>query len=82
MNERAKKILDFWFVQSDMADWFKKDNKFDAKIKKLFFSDLEKAINNVYDEWQDTAEECVALVILLDQFSRNLFRLKPSRKFF
>ena len=27
-----------------------------------------------YDEWQDTAEECVALVILLDQFSRNLFR--------
>jgi len=36
VNERAKAILDFWFVQSGMADWFKKDSKFDAKIKKLF----------------------------------------------
>ena len=74
MNERAKEILDFWFIQSSMEDWFKKDNKYDEKIKKLFLADLKKATNNEYDEWQDTAEECVALVILLDQFSRNLFR--------
>ena len=78
MNERAKAILDFWFVQSGMDDWFKKDSKFDAKIKKLFLKDLEKAINNEYEEWQDMAEECVALVILLDQFSRNLFRDSPK----
>ena len=77
MNERAKAILDFWFVQSGMEDWFKKDSKFDAKIKKLFLKDLEKAINSEYEEWQDTAEECVALIILLDQFSRNLFRDSP-----
>ena len=44
------------------------------KIKILFLEDLKKAINNKYDDWQDTAEESVALVILLDQFSRNLFR--------
>ena len=74
MNERAKVILDFWFIQSSMEDWFKKDEKYDEKIKKLFLSDLKRAINNEYDEWQDNAEECVALVILLDQFSRNLFR--------
>ena len=74
MNERAKAILDFWFFQSTMQDWFKKDDKYDEKIKKLFLKDLKKAINNEYDEWQDTSEECVALVILLDQFSRNLFR--------
>ena len=78
MNERAKAILDFWFLQSGMDDWFKKDSKFDAKIKKLFLKDLEKAINNEYEEWQDTAEECLALVILLDQFSRNLFRDSPK----
>ena len=78
MNERAKAILDFWFVQSGMDDWFKKDSKFDAKIKKLFLKDLEKAINNEYEEWQDTVEECLALVILLDQFSRNLFRDSPK----
>jgi len=74
MNERAKAILDFWFIQSDMEDWFKKDDKYDEKIKILFLEDLKKAINNEYDDWQDTAEESVALVILLDQFSRNLFR--------
>tara|TARA_A100001037_G_scaffold293789_1_gene310825 strand:+ start:322 stop:915 length:594 start_codon:yes stop_codon:yes gene_type:complete len=74
MNERAKAILDFWFIQSNMEDWFKKDDKYDEKIKKLFLEDLKKATNNEYDEWQDTAKECVALVILLDQFSRNLYR--------
>ncbi len=78
MNKRAKAILDFWFVQSGMENWFKKDSKFDAKIKKFFLKDLEKAINNEYEGWQDTAEECVALVILLDQFSRNLFRDNPK----
>ena len=74
MNERAKAILDFWFIQSSMEDWFKKDDKYDEKIKKLFLEDLKKATNNEYDVWQDTAKECVALVILLDQFSRNLYR--------
>ena len=74
MNERAKIILEFWFVQSEMKDWFAKNDEFDNKIKESFFDDLNKAINNEYDEWQDSPEECVALVILLDQFSRNLFR--------
>ncbi len=78
MNERAKTILDFWFVQSDMKDWFKKNEEFDNKIRALFLNDLKKAINNEYDDWQDTPEECVALVILLDQFSRNLFRNSPN----
>lgn len=74
MNERAKAILEFWFIQSSMEDWFKRDDKYDEKIKILFLEDLKKAINNEYDDWQDTAEESVALIILLDQFSRNLFR--------
>ena len=78
MNERAKTILNFWFIQSSMDDWFKKDKKYDDKIKKLFLIDLNKAINNDLDEWQDSAEECVALVILLDQFSRNIFRDNPK----
>ena len=33
-----------------------------------------EAINNKYDNWQDNAHECLALIILLDKFSRNLFR--------
>ena len=41
MNERAKAILDFWFIQSTMEDWFKKDDIYDQKIKNLFLTDLK-----------------------------------------
>ena len=78
MNERAKKILDFWFSKSNINNWFRKSNKFDDKIRILFLEDLNKAINHEYDKWQNSAKESVALVILLDQFSRNLFRNNPK----
>ena len=74
MKERAKVILDFWFVESSPAELFKRNEVFDQKIRNHFIKDYEKAINNQYDDWQDNPESCVALVILLDQFSRNLFR--------
>ena len=74
MNKRANKILKFWFMESNPDDWFKKNDNFDKKIKDSFWDDYLKAINNEYDGWQDYSESCVALVILLDQFSRNLFR--------
>jgi len=74
MNERAKAIIDFWYAESSPEDHFVKDEKFDKKIKEKFFSDYIKATNNEYDEWQNGAKTCNALIILLDQFSRNLFR--------
>ena len=74
MNERAKKILEFWFIKSSINDWFEKKIEFDKKIRENFWKDYERAVNNEYDDWQDNPKECVALVILLDQFSRNLFR--------
>ena len=74
MNERANKILKFWFVESNHEDWFRKNDNFDKKIRDFFWEDYIKAINNEYDEWQDSPEECLALIILLDQLSRNFFR--------
>ena len=74
INERAKAILDFCFVKTSREQWFKKDKNFDNKLEELFMSDYKKAVNNEYDEWQDVPEECVALVLLLDQLSRNFFR--------
>jgi uncharacterized protein (DUF924 family) len=44
MNERAKTILDFWFTQSTMEDWFKKDDIYDQKIKKLFLEISKKQL--------------------------------------
>ena len=74
MNKRAKTILNFWFTKTTPKEKFGRSNIFDRKIKNLFFKDYQKAINNKYDHWQDNAEECLSLIILLDQFSRNLFR--------
>ncbi len=74
INERAKVILDFCFVKTSMDQWFKKDKKFDDNLRKQFLNDHTKASNNEYDEWQDNAEESVALIMLLDQMSRNFFR--------
>lgn len=74
MKERAKVILDFWFVESSPEELFKRNKIFDQKIRLRFIRDYKKGINNQYDDWQDKPESCVALIILLDQFSRNLFR--------
>ena len=74
MNERVKAILDFWFVESSPEELFKRSEDFDQKIRNRFMSDYEKVIDNQYEDWQDDPESCVALIILLDQFSRNLFR--------
>ena len=78
MNERAKAIIEFWFIKSSIKEWFEINIKFDEKIKKLFSEDLNYAIKNDYDDWQDSSEECLALILLLDQFSRNLYRNNPK----
>ena len=74
MNDKAKRILNFWFVETSPKEKFNRNDNFDNKIKNLFFEDYKKAVNNEYDNWQNNVEECLALIILLDQFSRNLFR--------
>ena len=60
INERAKVILEFCFIKTSLEKWFKKDEKFDDQLRKLFLIDYKNAINNQYDEWQDNPEECVA----------------------
>ncbi len=72
--ERAQVILDFWFKETPSEMRFKKDEKFDQKIKDNFLEDYELACQNEYDDWQDNPMSCLALVILFDQFSRNMFR--------
>ena len=58
INERAKAILDFCFIETAQDQWFKKDENFDGKLDELFKRDYLKAVNNEYDEWQDSPEEC------------------------
>ena len=74
MDPKAQAILDFWFIETPSEKRFKKDEKLDQLIKEKFLSDYEKASANEYDDWQDSAMGSLALIILFDQFSRNMFR--------
>ena len=82
MNERAKAILNFWFVEASTEDHFQVNADFDKKIRDSFGNDYLKATNNELEDWQDNPESCLALVILLDQFSRNLYRNNPLAFFY
>ena len=77
INERAKVVLDFCFIKTPMEQWFKKDEEFDAQLRRLFLNDYNNAVQNKYDEWQDDPNDCVALIMLLDQLSRNFYRNDP-----
>ena len=75
---KYQEVLDFWFKESSSKDHWAKNNEYDQKIRDRFLGDVEKAIKNEYDDWQDEAKSSLALIILLDQFSRNLFRNNPK----
>jgi len=57
--------------------WFKPDAGFDAQIRERFLDTHEAAAAGRLDEWQQTADGTLALLILLDQFPRNMFRGTP-----
>ncbi len=82
---RANEILDFWFGSQQEADygkprkaWFAKEPEFDEEIRKRFLTDYEKAAGGYLDEWKDSPSSCLALILLLDQFPRNIFRETPQ----
>ena len=56
------------------SDKDKKDETFDQTIRDRFLNDYELASQNEYDDWQDQPMSALALVVLFDQFSRNMFR--------
>jgi uncharacterized protein (DUF924 family) len=78
---RSDDVLDFWFGREGepgygefRAEWFRKDPAFDAEVTERFASLYEEAAAGDLDGWRDDARSCLALVILLDQFPRNMFR--------
>ena len=78
MNSKAQIIVDFWFNKTPPEKKFKRDDSFDNEIREKFLKDYNLAKSNEYDDWLNTSKECLALIILLDQFSRNLFRDKKE----
>jgi uncharacterized protein (DUF924 family) len=88
-------ILRFWFadipvktedvapyVGNRMHLWFAGTPEIDAEIRKRFEKDLLKAVLGDHEEWTKTARGRLALVILLDQFPRNIYRGQPRGLWF
>jgi uncharacterized protein (DUF924 family) len=73
-------VLSFWFGAAGRPreEWFRASDAFDAEIRSRFGEALERAARGDLDDWRSTPRGRLALVVLLDQFSRNAFRGKPS----
>ena len=67
-------VLDFWFSAATQPLWFAKSDDFDQKIRDQFAQTLEQAKQCELYNWRETAEGRLAEIIVLDQFSRNLYR--------
>lgn len=72
-----KQVLDFWFAEIDPAMWFKKDDEFDRLLHTRFGQLWQAAAQGELAHWRVTIEGRLAEIIVLDQFSRNLFRNTP-----
>ncbi|MDZ7602398.1 MAG: DUF924 family protein [Hoeflea sp.] len=77
MTETPETVLDFWFGELTPKQWFVKDPELDRKITERF-SGLHLALSRVIpSEWRASPEARLALVIVLDQFPRNIYRGSP-----
>jgi uncharacterized protein (DUF924 family) len=70
-------ILKFWFEEVNSSQWWVKDEKFDKLIVDRFSGVHSKAIRCELFKWRETAGGRLAEIIILDQFSRNMFRNYP-----
>ena len=77
----AHEVLDFWFGApgslhngKSRAEWFRKSGDFDALIRECFLSLYEQAAAAQLAHWRSSPRTLLALIIVLDQFPRNMFR--------
>jgi uncharacterized protein (DUF924 family) len=77
-------VIQFWFSPSEITDtasvrrrWFVKDPAFDREIINRFLPLHDQAAAGALDDWLTEAESALALVLVLDQFPRNMFRDTP-----
>ena len=80
LNYRAEDVLDFWFgVGTDYGKrhrrWFEKDRAFDNDITQRFLPLYEGLASN--SDWLEDARRCLARIVVLDQFPRQMFRGEP-----
>lgn len=75
VDPAAQEVLAFWF-RGDERDprWFRKDPAFDDGVRSRFLALHERGAAGELAAWRETPGDCLALIVVLDQFSRNMFR--------
>jgi uncharacterized protein (DUF924 family) len=82
-NSDIQRVLDFWFegtgmnsprVDSRMDRWFGADEDLDSQIRDEFSDLIQQASEQSLMGWAETPEGCLALIVLIDQFRRNIYR--------
>lgn len=83
VTARAEEILEFWFaetardafqIDARMSHWFGDDPVVDQAVRERFAADVEAASGGALEDWAETARGRLALIILIDQFRRNIHR--------
>lgn len=74
----SRQIVSFWFEEIDSRHWYRKDEAFDELLRERFLSVHESATRAEFFWWRDSAKGRLAEIIVLDQFSRNMFRDQPE----
>jgi uncharacterized protein (DUF924 family) len=84
LPDRATALIDFWFGSPDDPEreehreiWFRATEEFDAELRHEFRADYEAAAAGALRSWESSPEGALALVLLLDQVPRNIFRGMP-----
>jgi uncharacterized protein (DUF924 family) len=84
LPERAQALIDFWFGppgdpehENHRQIWFKSTPEYDATLRRLFLADYEQAASGALEAWETAPESALALLLLLDQIPRNIFRASP-----
>ena len=72
-----REVLKFWFEETDPSQWWTKDDNFDQLLTERFSEVHARAIRCELFEWRVNAKGRLAEIIVLDQFSRNMYRDSP-----
>ncbi len=78
MRDTKQEIIHFWFEETAAQQWFQSNPGFDAEIRERFGVTCEMAGDGLCNAWSVDADGCLALVILLDQFPRHIYRGTPK----
>lgn len=77
-DQNADAVLSFWFAETKPYQWYRRDPAFDAACMRRFDALHEAAANGALDIWRAKPRTALARIIILDQFSRNMFRDTPG----